>query len=215
MPSMKPDENIEHARLMLDLLESVERNGTQSQRDLAAEFGVALGLVNAYLKRCVRKGLVKVREVPARRYVYFLTPQGFAEKSRLTLAYLDRSMTFFREARKDFGETLAVARRQGWSRVVLAGASDLAEIAAICGLETHITVAGIVDPLCEQKFFLGAPVFASFSDVPVEFDGVIVTDLMAPHQTFAHAVAALGTHRILAPRLLAIPAPRPEERLAS
>ena len=59
---------------MLGLLESVEPNGTQSQRVLAAEFGVALGLVNAYLKRCVRKGLLKVKEVPARRYAYF--PHG-------------------------------------------------------------------------------------------------------------------------------------------
>lgn len=215
MPGPKPDENIEHARLMLRLLESVERNGTQSQRDLAAEFDVALGLVNAYLKRCVRKGLVKVKEVPARRYAYFLTPQGFAEKSRLTFAYLNRSMTFFREARRDCGEALAFAQRQSWSRVVLAGASDLAEIAAICGLENSITVAGVVDSQYAQDQFLGAPVFASFGDVATEFDGVIVTDLLDPHQTFAHAVAALGADRVLAPRLLAIPTARPEEKLAS
>jgi DNA-binding MarR family transcriptional regulator len=215
MPGTKPDENIEHARLMLGLLESVERNGTQSQRLLAAEFGVALGLVNAYLKRCVRKGLVKVKEVPARRYAYFLTPQGFAEKSRLTLAYLGRSMTFFREARKDCGETLAFAKRLGWSRVVLAGASDLGEIAAICGLESRITVVALLDPSCAQDYFLGAPVFARADQLPMEFDGVIVTDLLAPHQTFTQAVEALGAERVLAPRLLGIPAARHEEKLAS
>jgi DNA-binding MarR family transcriptional regulator len=215
MPGTKPDENIEHARLMLGFLESVERNGTQSQRYLAAEFGVALGLVNAYLKRCVRKGLVKVRKVPARRYAYFLTPQGFAEKSRLTLAYLNRSMSFFREARKDCGETLVFAKRLGWSRVALAGASDLAEIAAICSLESDITFVAIVDPGCKQDQFLGALVFAEISEVPMEFDGVIVTDLLAPHQTFALAVDALGADRVLAPRLLGIPAARHEEKLAS
>ena len=70
----------ERDRIVLGLLESVERNGAQSQRLLASELGIALGLVNAYLKRCVKKGLVKVSEAPARRYAYYLTPKGFAEK---------------------------------------------------------------------------------------------------------------------------------------
>src|SRR5580700_10689605 len=111
MSGAEPDESIEHARLMLGLLESVERDSMQSQRLLAAEFGVALGLVNAYLKRCVRKGLVKVKATPARRYAYFLTPRGFSEKSRLTLAYLGRSMSFFREARKDCAETCDLSQK--------------------------------------------------------------------------------------------------------
>jgi DNA-binding MarR family transcriptional regulator len=69
-------QNAEQARIMLGLLESVERDETQSQRQLATELGIALGLLNAYLKRCVRKGLVKMRRAPARRYAYYLTHAG-------------------------------------------------------------------------------------------------------------------------------------------
>ena len=64
-------------RIVLGLLTSVETDGSRSQRHIAAELGVALGLVNAYLKRAVKKGLVKVSQAPARRYAYYLTPQGF------------------------------------------------------------------------------------------------------------------------------------------
>jgi DNA-binding MarR family transcriptional regulator len=205
MRESEPTENIEHARLMLGLLESVERDSARSQRLLAAEFGVALGLVNAYLKRCVRKGLVKVKSVPARRYAYFLTPQGFAEKSRLTLAYLGRSMSFFREARKDCAEACALAGKKGWSRIALAGRSDLAEICGICGLEAHITVVAVVDPMPGAAQFIGAPVFATFDAVDVPFDGVLITDLTTPYDTFAAAVAALGPSRVLAPQLLGLP----------
>ena len=53
-------------KILLGLLESVERNGGQSQRHLASELGIALGLVNAYLKRCIKKGLVKVSGAPPR-----------------------------------------------------------------------------------------------------------------------------------------------------
>ena len=45
----------EDARILLDLLNSVERDGGQSQRRLASELGIALGLVNAYLRRSVKR----------------------------------------------------------------------------------------------------------------------------------------------------------------
>src|SRR5712692_3825163 len=99
----------EKTRIILGLLDSVERGGAQSQRRLASELGIALGLVNAYLKRCVRKGLVKVSQAPARRYAYYLTPQGFAEKSRLTVEYLSYSFGFFRQAKADCAALLQAA----------------------------------------------------------------------------------------------------------
>src|ERR1700704_4890231 len=111
MSSTAQDED--NQRILLGLLESVERDGGQSQRRLASELGIALGLVNAYLKRCVKKGLVKVSEAPARRYAYYLTPQGFAEKSRLTVDYLSYSFSFFRRARADCAEIFAAARGRG------------------------------------------------------------------------------------------------------
>ena len=67
----------------------VEENSQITQRSLASELGIALGLTNAYLKRCVRKGWVKINQAPANRYAYYLTPRGFAEKSRLTAPVSD------------------------------------------------------------------------------------------------------------------------------
>src|SRR3984957_543273 len=122
-------------RIVLDLLNSVEADGGRSQRHIAAELGIALGLVNAYLKRCVKKGLVKVGEAPARRYAYYLTPQGFTEKSRLTVNYLSTSFSFFRLAKGDCARAFEAAKISGFSRLVLAGRSDLAEIAILCAVE--------------------------------------------------------------------------------
>src|SRR6266436_1953014 len=138
--------DVEQTRIVLGLLEYVGRGGEQSQRRLASELGVALGLANAYLKRCVKKGLVKVRQAPARRYAYYLTPKGFAEKSRLTMDYLTYSMGFFRVAKKDCGLLFEQARHRGFKRLALVGKSDLAEICIICGLESGIEVAVLVDP---------------------------------------------------------------------
>ena len=54
----------EDARILLDLLNSVERDGGQSQRRLASEVGIALGLINAYLRRSIKKGLLKATAAP-------------------------------------------------------------------------------------------------------------------------------------------------------
>src|ERR1700742_2827844 len=118
----------ENERIVLGLLNSVEADGARSQRRIAAELGIALGLANAYLRRCVKKGLVKVQDAPARRYAYYLTPQGFAEKSRLTVQYLSDSFSFFRKAKEDCTRFFEEAAGLGFGRLVLAGKSDLAEI---------------------------------------------------------------------------------------
>jgi DNA-binding MarR family transcriptional regulator len=204
MSSTAREDEIEKSRILLGLLESVERDGGQSQRRLASELGIALGLVNAYLKRCVKKGLVKVSEAPTRRYAYYLTPQGFAEKSRLTVDYLSYSFSFFRRARADCADAFAKAQSQGWTRIVLAGRSDLAEIARICAIETSVDVIGIVDPQATEPTFIGLAVFASFDEVPDDCDGVVVTDSRDAPATFALAAARFGKGRVVAPKLLGL-----------
>jgi len=76
----------------LEVLEKIEKHNNLTQRHLADSLGVALGLANSYMKRCVRKGLIKVHQAPANRFLYYLTPKGFAEKSRLTAKYLSTSV---------------------------------------------------------------------------------------------------------------------------
>ena len=201
----------ENARIMLGLLESVERDGTRSQRSLAAECGVALGLVNAYLRRCIKKGLIKVTDAPARRYTYYLTPQGFAEKSRLTVEYLSYSLSFFRHARSDCTAVFDAAKRRGWSRMALLGISDLAEISTICALESGITIVGIVDENSGLERFVGIPVFASVDAVPVPIDGLMVTNIKNSAEVYLAAVAQVGADRVASPALLGLSYLAPDE----
>src|ERR1700758_5672168 len=183
MPQAARSEESENARIVLGLLQSVERNGAQSQRKLASDLGIALGLVNAYLKRCVKKGLVKIGQAPARRYAYYLTPHGFAEKSRLTVEYLSSSFSFFRRAREDCAIVLKAAHGRGWTRIVLIGVSDLAEIATICALEQGVAIVAVDDGKAEMNRFVGTPVVGSLAEVPGEFDAVVVTDLQATRES--------------------------------
>jgi predicted transcriptional regulator len=204
MPRAPEGKETEDARIVLGLLESVERGGAQSQRLLAAELGIALGLVNAYLKRCIRKGLVKVTTAPTRRYAYYLTPQGFTEKSRLTVEYLSYSFSFFRRAKADCSAVFKTAQSRGLTRLALAGVSDLAEIATICALESGVQVVAVIDAGSAPSFFVGIPVVASFAAVKGRTDGVVVTDLHTAAETYAVALEQYDADHVLVPSLLRV-----------
>ncbi len=149
----------EDTRITLGLLNAVEANSKLTQRSVASDLGIALGLANAYLKSCVRKGLVKVNQVPANRYAYYLTPKGFSEKSRLTADYLSISFNFFRNARSECAAVFDECARRNWQRVALAGTGDLGEIAAMCAADLPIDLAGFYDPSAHEGRFAGMPVY--------------------------------------------------------
>lgn len=197
----------EDARILLDLLNSVERDGGQSQRRLASELGIALGLVNAYLRRCVKKGLVKATATPARRYIYYLTPQGFAEKSRLTVEYLSVSFSFFRRAKAECRVVFSTAAERGFHSVALAGISDLAEIAMICALDTGVKITAVVDGNSTLSHFFGVRVVPSFAAVVDGCDAVLITDLQRVTELSEQMGALFSSERILIPNLI-LPPPR-------
>jgi DNA-binding MarR family transcriptional regulator len=207
----KSDDSEGFDKTLLGVLNVVERDSQISQRLISRELGVALGLANAYLKRCVRKGFIKISQVPKRRYAYFLTPQGFAEKARLTGEYLSTSLSFFRTAREQMSEILAGCAADGLRRVALAGASDLAEVARLCAFDHKIELVGVVDASQAGTSFHGLPVFASLNDCkPV--DAVIVTGLNKPEAIVEALSHDIAPERILAPRLLRLKLPPPSVR---
>jgi DNA-binding MarR family transcriptional regulator len=201
-PQTVDPENRAEAQITLGMLNAVEENSVLTQRSLARELGIALGLANAYLKRCVTKGYIKVTHAPAKRYAYYLTPQGFAEKSRLTAQYLAISFDFFRLARSQCGALFAECETHGWTRIALCGAGELAEIAMLCAESHAVTLIGLVEttgaptvgklPLVHDLAALTTP------------DAVVITDQRTPQQTYDRIVAVLARERVLAPRLLNI-----------
>lgn len=205
-------------RIILGLLNSVEHDGARSQRHFAAELGIALGLVNAYLNRCIKKGLVKASQAPARRYAYYLTPQGFTEKSRLTVEYLSSSFGFFRKAKADCIKALETAKERKLKRLVLLGVSDLAEVAAICAIESGVVLVCTVDPLNKVDRFVGLPVVGDLEAIEGQVDGAVVTALtssVAIDALVERARIKFGTDAVLTPELVDLRPRKAKERSAS
>lgn len=185
------------------LLNAVLDNSEHTQRSLAQELGIALGLANGYIRRCVRKGWIKISEAPANRYAYYLTPSGFAEKSRLTAEFLAQSFNLFRQARKEYAEILTGCVRRGWLRIGFCGVGDLCELAALYAKDRQLHVVGIVDATAAGNIYAGLQVVASVEELGA-LDALVLTDVTAPQQTFDSIAVAFPRDRVIVPKLLGV-----------
>jgi EPS-associated MarR family transcriptional regulator len=91
------------------ILKRLESDPDVSQRTLAAELGISVGKVNYCLKALMHRGLVKANNFRnnenKRAYLYFLTPKGIEEKSKVTFRFLKYKIAEY-EALKDEIEDL-------------------------------------------------------------------------------------------------------------
>ena len=193
------DNSLNHEeRITLNLLDVVEENSAITQRSLAAELGVALGLTNTYLKRCAKKGLIKVKQIPSNRYSYYLTPRGLTEKSRLMAEFLKQSFNFFRLARRQSGDLLKYCKERGWTHIALKGKSDLTEIIILSAAELSIELAVIIDPevAIKTSTYMGLRVVSDLSELQTPH-AIIITNMEQPQQAFDEAVRVFPRDQVL------------------
>lgn len=162
----------------LALLTAIGEGRPLSQRALSDRLGVALGLTNLLLKRLAKKGYIKIVDFPRKpaarkRLQYLLTPQGIAEKSRLTYEHMTYSLHLYRRARQVLRESLSDLRGQGVSRVALCGTGEPAELAYLTLKELGLEPVGVFASEADGQF-LGFPVRPIADLADMELDGVIV-----------------------------------------
>lgn len=168
--------------LVRQILDEIDRNPSISQRQLSDNLGVSIGIVNWHMKRFVTKGLVKLQKAPVRRYLYYLTPSGFAEKARLTAAYLNASFDIFRKGRLQYEALFAICAASNWEDVIFLGDSELVELACMAHARTNgVTVRAILDPRSTRERRARIPVHASVASALHEFPNRRADALIGTH----------------------------------
>ena len=89
----------------LKILKKIQENPDQNQRDLAKNLNLSLGKINYCLKALKKKGLIKVKNFKKNknklRYMYYLTPKGFSEKTKITIRFMKRISEEYEVLKKD------------------------------------------------------------------------------------------------------------------
>ena len=161
----------------LKILEKFDNDVVPSQRALARDLNISLGLVNSFIKRLVKKGYFKARHVPKNRMRYFLTPKGASEKTRLTYEYIQHSYNFYKEARQKLRDLYTELESQDVSSIVFYGAGDLAEIAYLSLQETNIKLVAVVDDEKKGERFMRYIVEHPDRLTALTFDRILITSL--------------------------------------
>lgn len=153
-----------HDRHIHRILTELESGRPVTQRSLARELGVALGLTNLLLRRLVTKGYIRVSNIQPNRVAYYITPSGITEKARMSRAFLENTVHLYTETRERIRASLDHLSQQ-WSdadrdacggpekRIVFYGAGDVAEIGYISLQRTDLQLVGVIDDAPERPFF--------------------------------------------------------------
>ena len=138
------EKSLESYRALL-LLSEITGEEPLSQRELSCRLGIAVGLVNSYLKNLVAKGYVRVKNFPKNRFAYLLTPQGLAEKSRLAYQHLSYFTSLYTVARQDYLDLFRRLEAAGVREVAFCGVDEVAEVAYLSLRETGLKLIAVLD----------------------------------------------------------------------
>ena len=161
----------------LQILDELSKDSHVTQRDLSKTLGAALGLVNRYVKRLIKKGYIEVAHIERNRLHYLLTPKGLKEKSSLTYRYLQRSYNLFKDLRERATECFQKLTKEGSKRVVFYGTSEVAEVAFLSLHTAGLTLVGVVDGNISRKEFCGYQVISIEALKKIAYDKVIIVQL--------------------------------------
>lgn len=167
----------------LTLLQEMDKENPPTQRELAERLDISLGLVNLYLKQLVQKSYFKIRTYPKKRVGYLLTPKGMLEKSRLTYAYIQHSLGFYKIAKARLQDTLKQLEQEGVRTIVFHGANEITEIAYLALKETKLELTAVIDDEKAGRTFLGNTVLSSRAVAGLTFDRLLDTRIPGKNDT--------------------------------
>ncbi len=173
-PAHTPESDLRELRV----LERIENNPHVSQRQLASELGVALGVANACVNTLVRKGLVKIRGESNRSLTYHLTKQGVLRKAALALEWTNNTIADYVAARATVRSQLDALAERGYRRIAIIGADEAAELIALIAPHAGIEVVAAIDIGGRRiaDTLAGVPVIAIGTLEVATIDALILAD---------------------------------------
>ena len=175
---MKSSESPQDIWWDYQILDHIAKDEHVSQRDLSQRAGIALGRTNQVVKRLIRKGLVKTRQINAKRVAYYLTPQGFSEKIHLVVKYAQLTINLFSCVRELINQKLdQLIAAENIRTAAIVGTGELAEAVFLSVQEKALTLQRVYDKDPVRERWLGFPVHGldAMPDDPV--DVVMITDM--------------------------------------
>ncbi|MBU0672282.1 MAG: winged helix-turn-helix transcriptional regulator [Candidatus Margulisbacteria bacterium] len=110
------------------IVDVISRESKLTQRELSKKTKLSLGAVNIILKRLVKRGIIKAKNLNPRKVEYLITPKGFSEKAKKSHNYVLKTVNLVKAVREEIAKIVLDEYNKGQKRFVILGNDDLADI---------------------------------------------------------------------------------------
>lgn len=110
------------------ILDHISRRSSISQRELAKETKISLGLINVILKKMVNAGYIRVTHLNRRKMEYVLTYQGFKETTKRAYHYVTRIIRNYKIIEANLSNLLKELHKSGYSYFSIHGDGELRDL---------------------------------------------------------------------------------------
>lgn len=156
----------------LKILEHVESTSLLNNRMVAKKLGCSVKLAHELLRKMVDRGCLHIKKLHSRRWDYFLTPKGIAEKTRLMRGFISFSRYFYHEARKASSMLCRRLAERGCKKVAFIGTGDLAEIFYLGVMEWNLELKEVYADKGDK--FLGVAIKPFLEIIDTDVDALII-----------------------------------------
>lgn len=110
------------------IIREISNNHLPHQRMISKKTGISLGLTNLIIKRLIRKGLVKAKQLNQRKVQYILTPKGFVEKAKKSYSYTLKTINILRLVKEKIQQLISEKQKNGITDFIILGDNELSDI---------------------------------------------------------------------------------------
>ena len=123
-----------------ELLSEIAQDSMVTQASLSKRLGIAVGSVNWYIKRLIKRGYVKVSHLDRTRLKYDLTPEGMSVFTERAMQYAKDSLTIYKRFRQMAKEIVMELNKMRVTHVYLEGDNEIMDILRLTCLEAGMTL---------------------------------------------------------------------------
>jgi len=114
-----------------EVIRCINKEENFNQRLIADRTGISLGLTNLIIKRLVKKGYLKLKQLTPKKIQYLLTPKGMTEKIKKSYSFTKRTIDTLRDMKQRIQEIILKEYNKGIKKFVICGKGELVNLVEI------------------------------------------------------------------------------------
>lgn len=162
------------------ILDMIEKNANTTQREISKAIGIAVSMVNDYLDKYEKNGLIKRNYLSTKNVEYIITEKGIERRKVLNIGYLKATHILYRSAKDNILNFLNQIIEKGFKKILLYGAGEVAEIILQVINDNNAVSLDVIavvddDEVKQNSIFFGKRIISLDEIKNMNYDGILIS----------------------------------------